>query len=969
MKIKLTSIKHFFQPVEVKIERICRKTNDIRTLKRLFKYHDVKVNELCYDGWYPLHIACISGLIDTVYFLLIEVDADPSIKSTVDNATPLHMACWSNHLDIVELLVENAGVDIEQRSKEGYTALHYAAWSGSTTIVKYLLDKKADLGARTNDDYTPLLLAARTGKYEIVKHLVEFTQVDIDETDSFGCSSLHHACWDGHLSVVAVLIKFGADILKADTHGRRPIDLSKTREIREVINSIAATGRKVRGVVSKRAPIRIRGASSTAASSETYSYIGKGASADADDSQLRSSADLYNSPFNHNSHSNESEVGASSTNDAPLNNGPNISSPEDKESAWDPEARLRHAAARLWELAGHASAGVLDGARIHTIDAQSVDHLSANEVAKIAAQNSSLSIPSLRDANSRTLFMYACESGKVKVARALSLLGSDALAVDAHGLNALHLACKEGNLEILDYLLSEFPRYNITCAVSSNGQTPAMLATIHNNLECLSELYDRGAGINLADSNGFTCLHFACLKNLKEIVVFLCMRAEADLQVVNVFGEMPYDLTALTPVKDLIAALLALRSFNISGAARARAKESVDNALKAIGGAAKKGAAPSSSSGSPSKGSPHTSSSRGKFKALLSTAMSVEKNEKVERYRKTVLRFQNVAKDALEQQSKQLGLHERPAPSPTLRVVEAEPAAHPLERLRNLMKQKRQHLQVKSADDYGSDTEDDTGGADDDLSYLSSSESGRSVSDDDIEDRRRAQRNARTSPTKSPSGGNAVLDRFEATVTDFERVVSMQSGSTVLEKAKSLLIMERDNKKHFSQATLTTSPIRAQQPSTPRVATGGAVGLVVANPSVSGATNLSNSDIEHNPRDILGTTMLRVLIAYSNSMYRSFYRWKHYNVRKRLYINSGGTSPNAPSGSKLKSIISNFGMQRKQLLVKGAATPETPLSVASVTGSPSSLASVPNSRNVNWDDMSPTTVNRAFEDEFATGIS
>lgn len=73
---------------------------------------DININLLIFDGWSPLHLACLNGFIDIVEFLIFHANANPISRNLTNNTTPLHMACWSGQLDVVRLLIEKAGCSI-----------------------------------------------------------------------------------------------------------------------------------------------------------------------------------------------------------------------------------------------------------------------------------------------------------------------------------------------------------------------------------------------------------------------------------------------------------------------------------------------------------------------------------------------------------------------------------------------------------------------------------------------------------------------------------------------------------------------------------------------------------------------------------------------------------------------------------------------------------------------------------------
>ncbi|KAI3425777.1 hypothetical protein D9Q98_007752 [Chlorella vulgaris] len=124
-------------------------------------------------------------------------------QKNVHGQTPLMLACKAGAVDCVRLLLE-AGADatlfdtLQQR-----TCLHYAALYGWPEAVEALLEDEAVV--RTADGLQqPLretLLADSQGHHRY-----------IDGRDGFGLASLHLAASQGHLAVVKVLIKQGANL-------------------------------------------------------------------------------------------------------------------------------------------------------------------------------------------------------------------------------------------------------------------------------------------------------------------------------------------------------------------------------------------------------------------------------------------------------------------------------------------------------------------------------------------------------------------------------------------------------------------------------------------------------------------------------------------------------------------------------------------------------------------------------------
>ena len=102
--------------------------------------------------------------------LLLEHGADPTID-TEDDITPLMAAAgisWASNqdraseeqvLEAVRLLVEELGADVNAVSEVGETALHAAAYRGANRVVRYLVDRGANLDVVALDGRTPLRVA------------------------------------------------------------------------------------------------------------------------------------------------------------------------------------------------------------------------------------------------------------------------------------------------------------------------------------------------------------------------------------------------------------------------------------------------------------------------------------------------------------------------------------------------------------------------------------------------------------------------------------------------------------------------------------------------------------------------------------------------------------------------------------------------------------------------------------------
>jgi ankyrin repeat domain-containing protein 50 len=133
--------------------------------------------------------------------------------------TPLHMSSYNGHRTIVRLLLE-AKADVDAKDSFGRrTALHWAAENGHEAVVRLLLEVKADVDAKDIERGTALHRAALNGHEAVVRLLLE-VKADVDAKDTGGKTVLHWAALNGHEAVVRLLLEAKADADAKDTGGK-----------------------------------------------------------------------------------------------------------------------------------------------------------------------------------------------------------------------------------------------------------------------------------------------------------------------------------------------------------------------------------------------------------------------------------------------------------------------------------------------------------------------------------------------------------------------------------------------------------------------------------------------------------------------------------------------------------------------------------------------------------------------------
>ncbi|KAJ0164028.1 Ankyrin-1 [Colletotrichum tanaceti] len=186
----------------------------------LAKGADVSVANV--DGHTPLFSAADDGYVEVVR-MLVEKGADIEVLSK-DEWTALTSAASNGHIEVVRLLVEK-GAGVEAFNKYGWTALSSAASNGHTEVVRLLLERGAGIKSLSNDGWTALSSAACYGHIEVVGMLLE-KGADIEVPNQDGWTALNVAANNGHLGVVKLLLDKGADISTVNKGGWTPLQLA-----------------------------------------------------------------------------------------------------------------------------------------------------------------------------------------------------------------------------------------------------------------------------------------------------------------------------------------------------------------------------------------------------------------------------------------------------------------------------------------------------------------------------------------------------------------------------------------------------------------------------------------------------------------------------------------------------------------------------------------------------------------------
>jgi ankyrin repeat protein len=255
---------------------------DLAAVSALLSEHPDQVNAVNEDGATPLHLAAARGHAEVVRFLL----GNGSDISAADGRgfTVLQAAVRGGHEEVVELLIAE-GADVDAKNENyGLSAVDFAFQAecrsggvrmtgllvskgaefdangavrgpvlrldmavicGNLEMVRFLIERGADVNAETGYPLTPLASAAAGGKADIMRFLLE-SGADVNALGTYGVPATWFAVSKGQAEMVEMLLAGGAGTDFTDEiYGRNLLQLAALNGYLDIVTLLLSYGAPV----------------------------------------------------------------------------------------------------------------------------------------------------------------------------------------------------------------------------------------------------------------------------------------------------------------------------------------------------------------------------------------------------------------------------------------------------------------------------------------------------------------------------------------------------------------------------------------------------------------------------------------------------------------------------------------------------------------------------------------------------
>jgi hypothetical protein len=195
-----------------------------------------------------LHIACRMGIVTWAQTLLKRTIRNPRVRWRLEEregfwkSTPLYIAVRHKQTAVVKFLVDR-GAEVNAQDPRGWTVLHQAVNQKNEELVRLLLDCGANADVKDRFGRTALYISMHEWCYneDIVRLLLQHTTNPNIRTDR-GETALHVAAYEDNETAARLLLDHGVDLEAKDANGCTPLHLAAWNRHQTIVQLLLESG-------------------------------------------------------------------------------------------------------------------------------------------------------------------------------------------------------------------------------------------------------------------------------------------------------------------------------------------------------------------------------------------------------------------------------------------------------------------------------------------------------------------------------------------------------------------------------------------------------------------------------------------------------------------------------------------------------------------------------------------------------
>ncbi|XP_067685980.1 putative ankyrin repeat protein RF_0381 [Haliotis asinina] len=496
---------------------------DLHRVKHFLSQDFVNINERGEGGRTLAMMAAEKGHRE-ILELLLEEGADVSLLDD-DDDNILHVACRNGKVDIVKYIHSHNILDFESRGENMRTPILTAAEFGKTDVFFFLIEIGANVSKCDENSDNILHLSCQGGSQEIVHYILKQNIVDINAEGYGGRTALVQAALYGWGKIFQLLIQSGADVGQKHDHMKLfecACEGGDGEVVKYILNlTTVDINSYVWGELTPVMQVAKTG------ESEVFKVL---VSKGADMTKLSKEKENI---LHLSCHGGNVDI-------VKYILEQNIVDINSKRSDGKTPLMLAslHGCRNIFQLLIGKDADVgtaHDCEMLFTCACEGGDA----EIVTFVLNHTSVDVNSILS-NGITPLMCAAKLGHEDLFKLLVTKGADMAKVDDDHENVLHIACRDGNTEILKYILKQ----NVLDINSKqeDGMTPLLLAAALAEKEVVEILVAKGADPTAIDDDGDGILHLAVLLPISDIS---CLKYILTQNIVDINGRGRLGMTPL----------------------------------------------------------------------------------------------------------------------------------------------------------------------------------------------------------------------------------------------------------------------------------------------------------------------------------------------------------------------------------------------------------------------------------------